>query len=142
MWYGTRLNRFRRGAGLWCPETDLFAQELLVRVKRAVASDDMTRAKRGVKGKSWQAVLLGSTALVLLGCASSSNWWNPLVWDKPQEFRAPPPGEQRYQEPPTLTGLPRRDNPLEVGPRNNRDVMPAGPYSPPLGRPSSMGAIR
>ncbi|GBD36513.1 hypothetical protein HRbin36_01638 [bacterium HR36] len=80
--------------------------------------------------------------MALLGCTSSPNTWNPLTWGKYQEFRAPPPDEQRYQEPPSLAGLPRRDNSIELRQRENREVIPAGPYSPPIGRPSSLGAIR
>ncbi|MCS7161392.1 MAG: hypothetical protein RMJ19_13045 [Gemmatales bacterium] len=85
----------------------------------------------------WVAV-----TLIHCGCTTSSGSWKLLSWGKYQEFRAPPPDEQRYRDPPTLAGLPRRDNPLEVRPRDNREVTPAGPYSPPMGRPSPVGALR
>ncbi|MCS7166119.1 MAG: hypothetical protein RMI91_12525 [Gemmatales bacterium] len=84
---------------------------------------------------------LSLTLTTLSGCASSRGGWNLLSWGKAQEYRAPPADERRYQEPPTYAGLPRRDTPTELRPRDNRVGPPVGPNTPPLGRPSPVGAL-
>lgn len=77
-----------------------------------------------------------------LGCVSSSETWRLLGSAKYQEFKAPPADELRYNQPPNLADLPRRHDWFSTKPQDSRDVLPAGPYAPPMARPSPDGTIR
>jgi hypothetical protein len=88
-----------------------------------------------------RAILLAAL-MGLIGCVSSTETWRLIGSTKYQEFKAPPPDEQRYNQPPSLADLPRRRDWFPSKPQDYRDMSPAGPNTPPFGRPSPAGAIR